>query len=204
MFVSNGHSNRVDVWDIRTPSHPVALDSIPMAPHGGGVNFGSLQGNGGLLAVATENDNKVEHGNVVFFNTCDHREPVAVLSVGALPDMVTFAPDGKCVLVANEGEPDDDCAVDPEGSITIIPTIGPHKFVPATADFTAFNSLKADLVAAGVRIFGPRATVAQDLEPEHIAVSKDSSAAHVTLQENNAIAIVNVLTATQGSQFGRK
>ncbi len=40
--------------------------------------------------------------------------------------------------------------------------------------------------------YGPGATLAQDLEPEYIAVSHDSKTAWVTLQENNAMAILDI------------
>ena len=44
------------------------------------------------------------------------------MQVGALPDMLTFTPDGDYLLVANEGEPSGYGAghVDPEGSVSII------------------------------------------------------------------------------------
>ncbi len=48
--------------------------------------------------------------------------------------------------------------------------------------------------AGGLPIFGPEATVAQDLEPEYIAMLPHSPFAWVSLQENNAIARVNVLS----------
>jgi hypothetical protein len=47
-----------------------------------------------------------------------------------------------------------------------------------------------------IRIFGPTATVAQDLEPEYIAVSEDNTTAFVTLQEGNAFAVVDISSAT--------
>lgn len=71
--------------------------------------------------------------------------------------------------------------------------LGPDPPSPVTtADFRAFDNQREQLLAAGVRIFGPNASVAQDLEPEYIAVSPDSRTAYVTLQENNALAVVDI------------
>jgi hypothetical protein len=64
------------------------------------------------------------------------------------------------------------------------------------ADFTGFNGQTFDPYATSIRIFGPHATVAQDLEPEYIAVDPNSLTAYVTLQENNALAIVDIGSAT--------
>ena len=112
-----------------------------------------------------------------------------------MPDMLTFTPDGTKVIVANEGVPNDNYDVDPEGSVSIIDLSGGvASATVATASFTPFNSQHNALVAAGVRIFGPGATVAQDLEPEYIAVSGNK--AYVALQENNAVAVVDIPTAT--------
>ena len=119
--------------------------------------------------------------------------------VGAGPDMLTFGPCGHRLLVANEGEPecriegDTATLVDPEGSITVIGIIDGYALPPRTVSFADFNGHEAALVAQGVRIFGPNATVAQDLEPEHIALGPLGLRAWVTLQENNAIALVDLL-----------
>ena len=97
------------------------------------------------------------------------------------------------LLVANEGEPDeDDPENNPEGSVSIIDLSGGVESATiTTADFTAFNGQEAELRGRGVRIF-PEQTFANDAEPEYIAVSPDSTQAFVTLQENNAIAVVDL------------
>ncbi|MEO0332003.1 MAG: esterase-like activity of phytase family protein, partial [Bacteroidota bacterium] len=112
----------------------------------------------------------------------------AIVPVGSLPDMLIFTPDGTKVLVANEGEPDDD-GTDPEGSVSIIKV---SDFSATTVDFKKFNDQRAALVAKGVRIFEYAESVAQDLEPEGIAISPDGTQALVALQENNAVAVINI------------
>jgi uncharacterized protein len=122
------------------------------------------------------------------------------VEVGYLPDMLTLTADGTKVLVANEGEPNsygEAGSFDPEGSVSIIDiSSGVAKATLKTAAFTSFNSQITDLKAAGVRITRPGATVAQDVEPEYISVSSDGLMARVTLQENNAIAILDIASAT--------
>ena len=136
-------------------------------------------------------------GRVSFYNAASGAFLNAV-AVGALPDMLTFTPDGTKVLVANEGEPNSygqANSVDPEGSVSIINIAGGVAAATVqTADFTSFNSQAAALKASGVRIISPGATVAQDLEPEYIAVAPDGLTAWVTLQENNAVAILDIAT----------
>jgi hypothetical protein len=102
-------------------------------------------------------------------------------------------------MVANEGEPNSyglADSVDPEGSISVITVNRGGTPSVATADFRAFNGQEDALRAQGVRIYGPNASAAQDLEPEYITVSADGSTAYVTLQENNAVAIVDIARAT--------
>lgn len=156
----------------------------------GGPN--SLDVSNGVLAVAVAAQTNTDNGTVRFYDT-DGNFTDAV-TVGANPDMVTFTPDGTKVLVANEGEPNDAYTVDPVGSVSII-TVADKSV--QTATFDAFNSQEATLEANNdIRFFGPNATVAQDAEPEFIALNGDASKAWVTMQENNAIAIVDIATAT--------
>ncbi|MEQ9547645.1 MAG: choice-of-anchor I family protein [Marinobacter sp.] len=190
LFVVNANNSTVDVLDINDPEMLTLLDTIDATAEGASANSVAVYGN--LVAVAIEANVKQDNGKVVFYNTTDLNK-VGEATVGALPDMVTFTRDGKKVLVANEGEPSDDYTNDPEGSVSIIDVSnGVASATVTTAEFTAFNAQQADLVASGLRVFGPNATLAQDMEPEYIAVSIDNTKAWVTLQEANAVAELDI------------
>jgi hypothetical protein len=200
VFVVNALDQSVDVLDIADPTDPVLLDTIDVAAIDDELALGaanSVAVRDGVLAVAVEADPKTDPGLVAFYDA-DTLELLGTAEVGALPDMLTFTPDGTRVLVANEGEPDLDYVVDPEGSISIITVPGAFggTITSQTAGFAAFEADVAELREAGVRLFGPGATVAEDLEPEYIAVSSDSTTAYATLQENNALAVIDIASAT--------
>lgn len=196
LFVVNANTPSVEVLDASDPSRPTKLFDIDPSAYGAGAN--SVAVANGIVAVAIENAIKTEPGQVVFFDTDGNF--LNAVTVGALPDMLTFTPDGTRVLVANEGEPNDDYSVDPEGSVSIIDLSGGVANLTqanvTTAGFAAFNSQREQLIADGVRIFGPNASVAQDLEPEYIAVNSAGTTAYVALQENNAIGVLNLVSGT--------
>lgn len=192
LFIVNANDATVDVLDIANPAAPAKIGSIEVSAYGAVAN--SVAARGGIIAVAVENDIKQQPGKVCFFD--NQLNFLSSVEVGALPDMVTFTPNGKYVLVANEGEPNDDYDVDPEGSVSIIRLQGDlsklKQSAVSTADFKDFNNATLDPT---IRIFGPGATVAMDIEPEYITVSDDSKTAYVTCQENNAIATVDIASA---------
>ncbi len=193
LFFTNANANTLGILDISDPNAPALVQEIDLSPYGAGVN--SVDVANELVAVAIENDDKQSPGIVVFFNT--NGDYLNEVSVGVLPDMLTFSHDGSKVLVANEGEPNDDYTVDPEGSVSIIDVSGGVASVTVqTVSFAAYNGQKASLINKGVRIFGPNATVAQDLEPEYITLTADDARAYVSLQENNAMAVIDVNEAS--------
>ncbi len=206
----------VDVLDAATGALRLTLPRSGVTSGGSPAALGtgnSVAVSGNLLAVAYEGANRTGNGAVVIYNLGGTNaaptatqgnfiQPAAVPgqpSTFAVPDMVTFTPDGTKLLVAIEGEPADNYAADPLGGIGIIDVA---TGALAIAGFAGFDA--ATLKAAGVRITGRAnetalpgtATAAADLEPEYIAVSADGSRAFVTLQDNNALAIVNIASAT--------
>ena len=194
-FVVNAQAGAVDVLDLSNPTQPKRLGQISSAQVLPGSSINSIAVHSGLVAVAIQAAVKTDPGRMALYRASD-LQLVSQVTVGALPDMVTFTPDGRTVLVANEGEPSDDYQIDPEGSVSIIDVGTPQTPVVKTAGFAAFNGQEAALRAKGVRIYGPGATAAKDIEPEYIAVAADGKSAWVTLQENNALARIDIASAT--------
>lgn len=165
----------------------------------------SIAISGDWMAIAMAAEAHADNGVVLFYNGLDAGIPafVKAVTVGNLPDMVTFTPDGSKALVANEGEPSGDYSVDPEGSIAVINMVDGMPADTATiVDFSAFNTQQAALEAQGMHFPNPSGrningadidiSVAQDLEPEYIAATNDT--AFVALQENNGLAILDLAT----------
>ncbi|MCA9975635.1 MAG: choice-of-anchor I family protein, partial [Anaerolineales bacterium] len=184
----------MEVLNISNPISPTLAYTVSIGA--GGANSVAVYGD--MVAVAVANADKQADGFVYFYEISGTF--ITSVTVGALPDMITFTPDGSKAVVANEGEPNADYTVDPEGSVSVIDVSGGMAAITQAdvtpisfADFNVGGPRAGELPAA-VRIFGPGATVAQDLEPEYIAVSSDSSTAWVTLQENNALATIDLDT----------
>jgi hypothetical protein len=182
--------NQIEVIDFSNPSAMKSIGVIAMTPYGGGVN--SVAVYDGKLAAAIQATDKQANGKVVIFKTSDYSK-IAEVVVGALPDMVTFSPDGKYILSANEGEPNTAYTNDPSGTVSIISVADNYA---VTIDFSSMAGKVVELKSKGLRIFGRNASFVQDIEPEYITISSDSKTAWVTLQENNAIAKINIAFKT--------
>lgn len=203
LFQINGNTNSVDILSLADPTSPTLTGSLGLDAFGVPGSPTSVAVQNGIAAVSVANDDDALPGSVVFVDVNAATPTPVVVSVGVLPDSLAFTPDGNFVVVANEGEPvgddNDDLVVDPEGSISVIDIssgiLSLTQADVATADFQGFNSLEDTLRDGGVRIF-PGNTAAQDIEPEFVAISPDSTTAVVTLQENNALAFVDIATAS--------
>lgn len=203
IFVTNGATNQIDIVSIKDPKKPVLFGRINLAKKGV-TGIQSVATKDGLVAIAAQvSTNKAVPGKVFLADVSGKLSPSAPngIVVGSLPDSVHFSPNGQFIVTANEGEPTSYCltngalptTTDPNGSVSIIDLSAP-KLKATTVDFSAFDDRKNAMVYAGARVFGPNATVAQDLEPEYITISNDSEYAYVTLQENNAIATIDLTT----------
>ena len=204
-FVVNAQSGQIDVINSKNIDNPTLTKHLNIKAdikQHLGYNAGSANSvdvHNGLLAVAIEAKNKTDIGWVAFYNTHD-LSFISANALGSLPDMVTFTPNGKQVVVALEGEPSSkNYAVDPEGEIAIIDIDWNNKILTTDSkilNFKAFNKGDSRHSSApqGLLLNGYHASISKDVEPEYIAVNEDSTKAYVALQENNAIAIIDLTT----------
>lgn len=195
LYIANSIGAKLDIVDFSNPAAPTLLNSISVTPYG---NINSVTVYDGVVAMAVEATNAQTNGSVVFLD--ENGVFISQVTVGAMPDMITFNHEHTKIFVANEGEPNATYSADPEGSVSIIDLAPGYAALTnanvTTVGFTAYNSMAADLRDQGIRIFSTSASVAQDIEPEYITISSDDSKAFVSLQENNAMAVIDIATAT--------
>ncbi|MCG5058537.1 MAG: choice-of-anchor I family protein [Limnoraphis sp. WC205] len=210
LFVTNRSTQSIDILSLSNPTNPFLVGQIKI-PDLNPDLFGNVlhvrsfsYDTQSLFAVSVENVNRQDNGSLLFFNADGSLfngslENSSVMA-GPLPDMFSFTPDGTKLLVANEGEPNDEYTIDPEGSVSLIDLenlfagLAPTETKIGLTDFNVGGSKADKLTGEGIRIFGPNATVAQDLEPEYLTVSADGKKAWVTFQENNAIGLLDLET----------
>jgi len=211
LFVVNSGAGQVEVLDLSEPSNPVqdavleasdvvarqnvAIQSV------GGTNSVDVHGN--LVAAAIEAEPATADGAIAFYDASS-LEFVDAVPVGPLPDKVTFSPDGNYVVVANEGEPGE--STDPAGSVSVVDVAnGVGNAVVRTATFDAFDGQEDRLREEGVHLVSPgdgEAVASEVIEPEFATITPDSETAFVSLQENNAIATVDLAEGTVTSIDG--
>ncbi|TRW14377.1 choice-of-anchor I family protein [Glacieibacterium frigidum] len=189
VYATNIPGNSINVARINadgtlTNEAPILLSGLPSYLTGG-VNAVDVKN--GVIAVGYENSNPSLPGFVALFDAATNAL-IKTVQVGILPDDVTFTPDGKKLLVANEGE-----ALSAQGSVSIIDLSGgaANAAVSNTISFASLNGTEDALRARGLAI-APGQAAAGDIEPEYITVSADGTLAYVTLQEVNGVAVIDL------------
>lgn len=182
----------VDVLNAKTGAFVQRIDTSAL----GSVNSVAIQN--GVAALAIESSVRTQPGVVHLLSTST-RSPLAgtnTITVGALPDMLTFTPDGSKLLIANEATPST------YGALTSATGVFPRTYGPAPADPAgsvsiinmATRNVTATAFLSGVAQSGSliRTNTGMDFEPEYITVSADGRTAFVTLQEANAIGVLDI------------
>ncbi|MEK3757000.1 choice-of-anchor I family protein [Paenibacillus sp. FSL P4-0338] len=213
-YLVNGKEKSIDIVSLKTlvpgQDNLLTLEKrIDVSKMIDGFSFGDITS----VDISTTLDTVA-----IAVQEADYSKPGAVLLLdyngkyqthymtGVQPDMVTFTPDNKYLLTADEGEPRQgykEPAVDPKGSVTVIHL---QEHTVKIVDFTSFDSTEArNALLADNVILKKQTAPSVDLEPEYAAVSADSKRAFISLQEANAIAALDieqgVFTSIKGLGF---
>jgi hypothetical protein len=196
----------LEVLDISDPYNPELVTRIDLTEYGGEVENAAIH-KGVVAVVVQDGTGESTLSNVLLMNVEGTllTDPLQLETASG----IQFTPNGRQLVVTQNGRPADDYSVDPEGKVAVIflgfPNwkqcrkghvkwcgIHPHIRI---ADFRAYTGHEQELEDMGIRLplhdeLG--ATAAQDLRPSALAVADDNRYAYVTLQINNAIAVVDL------------
>ncbi|MCO4095396.1 choice-of-anchor I family protein [Macrococcoides canis] len=189
VYSINGALNAIDILDMRSLNNGdfplkkrIFLKDLGIA--GSDITSVAVNKKYHYIAVSIPANNKTDAGTVAFLN--HDGKLLSHVSVGSLPDMLTFSHDSKKLLVANEGEPNDDLTVNPEGSISSIIATKDGVIKQQNVKTIPFNR-KA--IGNDIRPLGRNNEESfLNIEPEYITIDDENKFAYITIQERNAIA----------------
>ncbi|XP_078595906.1 mesenchyme-specific cell surface glycoprotein-like [Branchiostoma floridae x Branchiostoma japonicum] len=214
-FYAAGGAGILNVVDISVPSEPKVLHQQDLP--GGALDIDLC---GDYVAIALERTLIQPSRTLVYpvyRGNGENMEPVHSFEVSSRPDSLKFSHDCRTLVVLDEGWPSEDVTgvfQDPGGAAVIIDfnstDLSSASPVVRTADFRRFDEMVSQYQFRGVRwlLGGSTATVAPDddhvttfnfsqtLEPEYVTFSQDDSKAYISLQDNNAMAVLDMRTAT--------
>jgi DNA-binding beta-propeller fold protein YncE len=195
LYVTNASIQAIDVSQINRDGSLTLVTSIALSglTQIGTVN--SVAVRGGIIAVAYDSSTAGSLGYVALFDAATFTLQKSI-AVGILPDHLAFSPDGRRLVVANEAEAVS-LTANAAGSVSIIDTSSgaASAAVITTIAFTGLNGSEAALRAQGVALLAGQ-SAANDIEPEYVAISADGTRAYITLQEVNAVAVVDLTNTT--------
>ncbi|NBB80012.1 MAG: bifunctional metallophosphatase/5'-nucleotidase [Verrucomicrobia bacterium] len=196
LFVSSADGQIVRVIDASDPIGSGLTQTNSIAAPFADFEPNSVAVKNGVLATAwSDETGTAGRGYVTLHDTSSLAQIGGNMQVGFLPDMLTFTPNGNTIVVANEGEIVG--ATNPVGSVSLIDiSAGAANPVVHEVGFQRWNRRERILRSRGIQLTqvdeGLAANVAEDLEPEYVAVDPDSRFAWVALQENNAVALIDI------------
>lgn len=195
-YVVSGITQSIDIVKINSDGSNKKLKTVSIKDvlkdkniNAGDMNSVSYSDEKEILAVAVQDEDYRKEGHILILDEDGNFKKA--FECGVQPDMVTFTKDGKYILSADEGEPREgysNGAVDPKGSVTIV-TLDNEDIKKIEFDIDREKALNEGV------LLKKDSDPLEDLEPEYIAISDDNKTAYVSLQENNAIASIDIENA---------
>ena len=216
VIVSNSVEGLVDILQLDPAKglERIARHSL-VAPGAGEITSAAFHPREAIFAVCVRDSDSLKNGHVEFRAAADGKL-LKRIEIGVWPDSLAFSPSGEFVVVANEGEGyvrAGEGFRSGEGSISLIDLRGgvanaKHSLInlPDLAGVEGATQAEHKRLLEreidGEELKVPFGTSPEHIEPEYVAFSPDGARAYVSLQENNAIAVIDVQQGKLDTVFG--
>lgn len=216
VVVSNSEQGQVDVLALDPDTGLTRLARHELLVEGGGeITSVAFHPSADVFAVAVRDSDGLKNGRVEFRAAADGKL-LKHVEVGVWPDSLAFSPNGDFVVVANEGEAyvrAGEGFRSGDGSISLIDlrqgVARANHSLLGLPDLAGVGGATQDAdkrvlerMVDGEEVKVPFGSGPEHIEPEYVAFSPDGARAYVSLQENNAMAVVDVLQGRLDKVFG--
>ncbi|MDJ0675231.1 MAG: esterase-like activity of phytase family protein [Calothrix sp. MO_167.B42] len=171
--------------DITSPKNPEPLGCVGL---NGEPTSVAVKGKYALVAVNTSEDFVNTSGEVAVVNI-KTQNIVQEIPLGGQPDCIAVSPDNKYAAIAIENERDEDLG---DG----VPPQAPG----GSLDVMDLDGKPENWTVRNINLDGVAQLFPNDAEPEYVDIN-DKNVAVVTFQENNHIALVDLLTGNVTNDF---
>ncbi|WP_339079857.1 hypothetical protein [Pseudomonas sp. TMP9] len=216
VIVSNSAEGLVDILQLDPAKglNRIARHNL-VAEGAGEITSAIFHPSEDIFAVCIRNSDGLKNGRVEFRAATDGTL-LNTVEIGIWPDSLAFSPQGDFVVVANEGEGymrDGEGFRSGEGSISLIDlrsgvATATHSLIklPDLAGVEGATQVEhqrlLERMIEGEELKIPFGTGPEHIEPEYVTFSPDGARAFVSLQENNAIAVIDVQQGKLDKVFG--
>lgn len=194
LYSTDVGNNQVEYWDYQRINKPAYQGSFKLDTYFSTIS--DIDANMGSVAVAGYSSEQ-SAGRVVIFDANGQYQTQVI--VGALPREVRFDRINSKLLVSCAGAPNDDYSIDPQGSFAIININSTaNNITQADVQLLDFTLLDTTQFDPGIRIFGNNGQqlASQDVEPAGFSISDNGGKAYLSLQKNNAMAVIDIPSAS--------
>ena len=187
LVYSDSENKSIGFVDISDPATPLGKGVVDV---GGEPTSVAVKGNYALVTVNTSGDFINTSGQLIAVNMST-KEITKTWDIGGQPDSIAISPDGNYAMIAIENERDEDLGDGappqlPAGFVVVVDT--------SSDSLDAWSTSTVQLTNLDGVLFP------EDPEPEYIDINSNNLAA-VTLQENNAIVLIDLETKTVTKSF---
>ena len=193
VYSTDAAGGRVGITDISDPSSPRPLGGIDV--DGEPTSVYALEDYVLVVVDTTDGDFTHPSGHVSVLDAHSH-EVVRTIDLGGQPDSIAVTSTASDAYIASYNQRDEETAPEggEEGDLPQAPT-GWLTHLDLSGEVGDWTLEQIEL--AGL----PGLDTPEDAEPEYVSVSADDSKVAVTLQENNAVAIVDVASSRVLTSF---